>query len=266
MSGVDTPSDFRDWVDVQPVPNWPLMPLTHITKSFSAREIIRSGKVSPSEPSGLDAPLAYFFYGRPAYRVAGDGAVKMAAACPFCFIFDPEVIERANGVHAFDTGAFAKRMYKHVMLDEMKVSDFSLGADTSRPNKLIASTFGDREAYFDGNPSVAARNSGGAPEWNFLAQSYLQLVASRGRNEPDDRVGSIEVVFRDPVLLNDNLKAVIVPHTIWSGNDPAPWLTDLAARRVEILPYKFIPGKSPEHYFTLIESEVRQLFRDWGHI
>ncbi|MEN5361923.1 hypothetical protein [Brevundimonas intermedia] len=254
-------SDFRDWIDDQPDPQWPLMPLTHVTKAFTARDIIREGKVSPSEAGPLKVPLAYFFYGRPAFRVSGDGSIKVGATCPVCFVFDPEIIKRAHAIHAFDTGAFGKRMYSHVMMDEMNVTDFALGADPSAPNKLISAAFGSQEAYFEGDLSRAASPES-APVWNFLAQAYLQLLISPGRNEPDDRVGAIEVTFADPVLLADNLYAVIVPHILWTDDDPAPWLKELREAQVEILPYKFIPGKSPEHYYGLIESEVRSLLED----
>jgi hypothetical protein len=96
--------DFREWVDQQPNPNWPLMPLTHITKGVGAADIIKAGAVNPEHCSVFGEPLAYFFYGRPAYRVSGDGAVKIEAACPFCFVFNAAMIDQAKAIFAFDTG------------------------------------------------------------------------------------------------------------------------------------------------------------------
>ena len=266
MADPEDRDDFRDWVDALPDPGWPSMPLTHITKAFVAQDVARRGRIEPNEVGPLGVPLAYMFYGRPGYRVSGDGAIKVAAACPVCFVFDPEIISRANKVHAFDTGAFGKRLYSHVMLEEMNVGDFSLGGNNDRPNRIISRIFGSRASYFDGDTSGVGQPSDYAPDWNFLAQAYVQLLASKGRNEPDDRVGSIEVAFADPVPIKDSLKAVIVPHSIWNDSDPAPWLTQLNSEGVEILPYKFSPGKAPEHYFTLIEFEVRSLLIDWGHL
>lgn len=266
MANPDDRDDFREWIDGLPDPGWPTMPLTHITKAFVAQDVARRGKVEPNEVGPLATPLAYMFYGRPGYRVSGDGSVKVAAACPVCFVFDPSILARANKIHSFDTGAFGKRLYSHVMLEEMNVGDFEVGTDISRPNKLIAKLYGSRASYFDGDTAGIGVPSSYAPEWNFLAHAYVQLLASKGRNEPDDRVGSIEVAFSDPVPLQDALRAIVVPHSIWNDTESAPWLTDLRANGVEILPYKFAPGKAPEHYFTLIEFEVRSLFRDWGHL
>src|SRR6266478_2411608 len=117
---------FREWVDKQSNPKWPLMPLTHITKGIGAEDIITAGQISPADCAVFGEPLAYFFYGRPAYRVSGDGAVKIEAACPFCFVFNASLIDKAKAIFAFDTGAFSKRLYNHILVEEMDVEDFSL--------------------------------------------------------------------------------------------------------------------------------------------
>jgi hypothetical protein len=144
---------FRDWVDKQPDPGWRLMPLTHVTKGIGAEDIIRDGSVNPIDCKVFGEPLAYFFYGRPAYRVSGDGAIKFEAACPYCFIFEPTLIRSAKSIHPFDTGAFEKRLYKHVLVEEMNVEDFSLEQDETRPNRVIASLFPSMRDYFAGDTS-----------------------------------------------------------------------------------------------------------------
>ena len=240
------------------------MPLTHITKGIGAEDIIRSGAINPTEDSFFDEPLAYLFYGRPAYRVSGDGTIKVEAACPFCFIFDGALIKNAKAIHAFDTGAFEKRMYKHILLEEMNVEDFSLERDSSRPNRLISRVFSSMEAYFEGDTQNAIDAQKGAEPWEFHARAYLQLLTSPGRNEPDDRICSIEVVIGEPVPLEGHLKAVIVPHTLWTENGRAPWLQRIATNRVEVVPYIFVPGKHPDHYRALLETAVRELYRNWG--
>ena len=143
--------DFREWVDKQSNPGWPLMPLTHITKAIVAADISKSGNIDPTDCDVFSRPLSYFFYGRPAYRISGDGAIKVEAVCPCCFIFDADLINKAEAIFAFDTGAFSKRLYSHMLPEEMNVEDFSLGTDTSRPNKLIMKSFGSRLAYFQGD-------------------------------------------------------------------------------------------------------------------
>ncbi|HEY4343905.1 MAG TPA: hypothetical protein VGN05_06150 [Parvibaculum sp.] len=256
--------EFRTWVDQMPDPDWPLLPLTHVTKGVTAQDIIRDGRITPSECPVFEEPLTYFFYGRPAYRVSESGAVKVEAACPYCFIFDEALISKAKNIYAFDTGAFANRLYKHMLADEMNVEDFSLEDDVKRPNRIIANVFKSRKNYFEGDTSeVAAPNEATEP-WDFQARAYMQLLKSTGRNEPDDRICSIEIIVAEPIALTGNLKAVIVPHTLWNKNKKAPWLDKLDSEEIRIEPYNFIPGRHPEHYHALLESAVRTLYEEWA--
>jgi hypothetical protein len=257
---------FRDWVDKQPNPNWPLMPLTHITKGIGAEDISRAGIVSPARGEMFEEALAYFFYGRPAYRVGGDGAVKVEAACPYCFVFNAALINKAKAIFAFDTGAFDRRLYKRIFVDEMNVEDFSLETNNDRPNRLISSIFGTRKTYFDGDVSKITDPEALAKPWDFHARAYLDLLVSRGRNEPDDRICSIEVLFSEPVPLKGNLLAVVVPHTVWDDEKHAPWLEKLKAEGVAIAPYLFVPGRHPEHYHAQLEAAVRDLYQRWGSL
>lgn len=248
------------------------MPLTHITKGISAEDLIREGSLAPSECPVFNESLAYFFYGRPAYRVGGDGAIKLEALCPFYFIFRPELIERAKAIHerakaihAFDTGAFANRMYSHIFGEEMKVEDFSLELDTSHPNKIISAVFGSLESYFRGDVSKMVPPESGSEAWEFAARAYLHLLSSPGRNEPDDRICSIEVTMGEPVPLLNNLRAVVVPHSLW-GEKRAPWLNGLFEQGVEIVPYPFVPGRSADYYYAQLEAAVLKLYENWRHL
>lgn len=257
-------SSFRDWVDRQEDPRWSLMPLTHITKGIGAEDIARDEEVRPAHCDLFDQAVAYFFYGRPAYRVSGDGAVKVEAACPFCFVFSAALINNAQAIFAFDTGAFEKRLYKHSILDEMNIEDFSLETQNQRPNRIISSVFGSRKAYFYGDVSKICEPATLAEAWEFHARAYLHLLISRGRNEPDDRICSIEVVFGEPIPLKGNLLAVVAPHTVWDDEKHAPWLEKLKNEGVAIAPYPFVPGRHPEYYHAQLEAAVHDLYQRWG--
>lgn len=180
----------------------------------------------------------------------------------FYFVFNSALIEKAKTIFAFDSGAFAKRMYSRILVEEMNIEDFSLETDASRPNRLIASVFGQRRDYFQGDTSKLDLDSP-AP-WEYHARAYLHLLASPGRNEPDDRICSIEVVFGEPIELSGNLMAVIVPHTLWNNDSRAPWLEKLKDDGVAISPYIFVPGRHPDYYQALLEAEVRDLYEGWG--
>src|SRR6478735_8687431 len=105
-------TSFQDWIErtgINPHPR--LLPLTHLAQSLTAERIISEGRIKSEKCKNFKIPLAYFFYGRPAYRVNSDAAVQIEASSPFCFIFSPNIISRASRVFAFDTGAFHARMY-----------------------------------------------------------------------------------------------------------------------------------------------------------
>jgi hypothetical protein len=184
------------------------------------------------------------------------------AACPCCFIFNAKLIEKAEAIFAFDTGAFAKRLYKHMLTDEMNVEDFCLEKVISRPNKLISKTFGTRLAYFQGDIYAIPDPQALTKAYEFHARSYLNLVKSPGRNEPDDRICSIEVILSEKVPLAPNLLATIVPHTLWK--DEAPWLKALHDAGAIIQPYSFVPGRHPDYYQAQLETAAKQLYEGWG--
>lgn len=256
--------EFRAWVDRQPDPKWPLMPLTHICKSLVGNDIARAGAVEPADCAVLKRSLAYFFYGRPAYRTKGDGPVKNPAACPMCFVFDPNVLKQADEIHPFDTGAFESRLYHHIIMDEMRREDFSLEQQVNRPNKLISAIYGERGVYFEGDNSKISVTPVLPSE--FLAYTYVELLKSAGRNEPDDRVGTVEVIFESPVPLKGNLLAVVVPDILWSEADKASWIVEIGQSGVDILPFKYSIGREPEHHHAMIEVEIRQFYASNGYI
>jgi hypothetical protein len=258
--------EFRSWVDRQPDPGWGLMPLTHVCKSLIANDIVREGRIEPKECDVFSRSLAYFFYGRPAYRTNGDGPIKNPAACPMCFIFDPKMLDRAHAVHPFDTGAFNARLYKYTVMDEMNIQDFTLGRGVTAPNKLIKAIYGSRDVYFDGDPSKIPTPDKISAAGELLVRTYVALVRSDGRNEADDRVGTIEVTFGDPVPLEGNLIAIVIPDILWNDKDKSDWLKELSRTGVDILPFRYSGGRHPEHYHDMIEVEVRAYFEARGDI
>ncbi|WP_133244777.1 hypothetical protein [Caulobacter radicis] len=241
-----------------------MMPLTHICKALIAEDIARDGTIEPRDCKVFDKALAYLFYGRPAYRTKGDGAIKLPAACPVCFVFDPDVINQADEIHPFDTGAFEARLYKHVMMDEMAVEDFSLEQASRRPNRLIHALYGTRAAYFDGDTHQLKEDVVASSE--FLGTAYVELLTSKGRNEPDDRVGTIEIITSKSIKIAGNLKSIVVPDIIWSDKDRADWLSELEKDGVDIVPFRYLHGREPEHHHSLIEIALRQFLFDNDHL
>ena len=149
-------------------------------------------------------------------------------------------------------------------MDEMQVGDFSLERNPGRPNKLINSLYQSKASYFDGDVSKIDDNLA-APR-DFLARTYIDLVKSVGRNEPDDRVGTIEVVVGETVNLAGNLLAVVIPDILWNDKADDSWLGQLQQLNVEILPFRYLHGREPEHHHAMIEAEVRGYYERKSHL
>jgi hypothetical protein len=257
---------FMEWVERQDDPGWPALPLTHITKGIFAEDILRAGEIVPSAGPGDETPRAYLFYGRAAYRCSGEKVVKLEAACPYCFIFAPEALSRASSATAFDTGAFRNRMYSHVLTDEMNEADFRITPEPRHLNKVIRAAFSTVPNYIDGSRNSVTAPADGASAWEMMPRAFLELLKSPGRNEPDDRICSIEIMMSEPLPLEGYLIAIVAPHTHWSDESQSPWLVTLQDSGVLIAPYVFVPGKSPEYYHALVEASVRDIYKELGFL
>jgi hypothetical protein len=264
---VDSRTPFQKWIDRQPSPAWTLLPFTHITRGLVAEKILSQGFVEARHCPNFDKPLAYLFYGRPAYRANTDKVIALEGSSPFCFIFSNDLIQSAERVSPFDTGALSNRMYDHILDEGLEADDFSVGNDLTRVAKLVSATFQTHHDYFLADRSRMRLIEDVSEAWEMQARAYLTLVGSPGRNAPDDRICTIEAAFGGDVPLSEKLLAVVVPHTVWNdGNNPMPLLNDLAERHVRIATYKFVPSRPPEYYQTLIEGAVRELYIEWGFL
>ena len=254
---------FRKWIDSMNDPGWALMPLTHITTGITAQDIIELGRIEPTNDTVFDVPVAYFFYGRPAYRISDGNTVRAEVFCPYCFIFSAALIRKASAIYAFDTGALAKSMYQHIFSNQMQIADFSLEQDVTRPNRLISRVFTSMKNYFNGDLNAIGAPDELAKAHEFHARAYLQLLKDPTRNELDDRICTIEVVLSGSVPLAGHLQAIIVPHTLWDDKNHAPWLASLSDDGVRVVPYMFVPGRHPEHYHAVMETIISRLYEDW---
>lgn len=256
--------EFREWLDRQQATQQALLPLMHTAKALIARDIVRDGEIKPGDCKVIGRSVSYFFYGRPAYRPRGDAVVTQNSMCPVCFVFSEDLLKSATNIFPFDTGAFAARLYKHAMIDEVDIPDFDLAGDLKRIDRLVTRIFESNENYVSGDRTIIRSTARDAEPDEYLAQAYIDLVTSRGQNEPDDRVATIEVIIDGSVALDSMLLALVVPDNIWSDSYSAEWLKPLAERGVSILPYRHTMGREPSHYRDAIEVQVREFLSNRG--
>lgn len=256
--------EFREWLDRQEAPQQAKLPLIHTAKALVARDIVRDGEIRPRECSVIGRSVSYFFYGRPAYRPRGNAVVTQNSMCPVCFVFSENLLDRASNIFPFDTGAFAARLYKHAMIEEANIPDFDISGDLKRIGRLISRIFENNENYILGDRSKLRSIVRDAEPDEYLAQAYIDLITSRGQNEPDDRVATIEVVVDETVDLGSMLLSIVVPDNIWNKSYSAEWLKPFSERGVSILPYRHTMGREPSHYHDAIEVQVREFLANKG--
>jgi len=253
---------FVDYIKSESSPQWSDLPLTHIAKAIDARDIISDGKIVPVECPVQGQKLVYTFYGRASYRVTGDGAIKSAALCPVCFVLNPDLMDRSKQVYPFDTGAYDARLFKHHVGNELHYEDFDISGERDNALKLIGVFYNSLQEYMDVEVSqvkVAGLQTAG----EFELEVYSELIISKGRNEPDDRVSTIEVSFGDPLILKECLLAVIIPDVLLRSS--AEWITKLKSF-AKILPYKYRAGKGPEYHNAQIDFALGDFYKELGNI
>ena len=69
------------------------------------------------------------------------------------------------------------------------------------------------------------------------------------------------MVFDAAIRVANNLKAIVVPHTLKLQGKTAPWISSLEESGVDVVPYHFVPGLLPEHYHTLLEVAVLEDYK-----
>src|ERR1700733_6368862 len=98
----------------QGTPSLPEMPLVHTSRCERIPEIIRAGAIRPTDCSVYAEPVAYLFYGRPAYRPGLNARPgDPITLCPVTFIFKPGALGSfGQRIYPCDTGAVSCGLFQ----------------------------------------------------------------------------------------------------------------------------------------------------------
>ena len=256
---------FATWVDNFAEPEWASLPATHITRTIDFEKAILAGELTPRWCETIKKEVVFLFYGRAAYRVNEDGAIRSEALCPVCLVLDPSIIKQLSHLYPFDTGAFARRLYTRALGPGIPFEDFELTHNPRLADKLINGVWQSFEGYLDGDNRTVPSVEKLADVTEMAPRMYLELLKNRMRNEPDDRVGSIEIGVDSSINLKEVLMAVILPDAFdLDVVKESSWLGKLQATRVDIRFYHYVPGRGPEWYHAHVETELKNYFREKG--
>lgn len=200
-------SDLQNFIDKHGKGGLPLLPSMHSTACYNVENILRQGSISPTPCPVFHENLAYFFYGKPLYKVSAsyDAATTSYLHGPVCFIVD-SIKLKAKRIFPFDSGAFDKGMYEKFLPGSAKKDEYELSSDISLVPRYIELFFGNNNAYRQGqsfpHPDV---------ETSTVAYSLAGLLGAAGAMDFDGRSRTVEISSGNEVSLSDCVNAIIIP-------------------------------------------------------
>lgn len=226
----------------------PRLPLVHSTDSFTFEDILSSGRITPQGCTVFTGEsLIYFFYGRPAFRPNSDAEPSsLQHYFPVCLIFKPDISIAISRVFPFDSGAFHNGMYAAYVHSKMKLGDFRLDADPTTPGRFVNQFFGSTPGYLIGKPTTPQK----VDPSEFEAQSILGLIQSKGANDLDGRIASVEVQTSTEVEIKGAVAAVVLT----SGFADTITGKTLKRLHIDVLPYRTFERSKPDDYTTPIAN------------
>lgn len=244
-------TDFATAVRNAP-PSDQALPLTHLTDAFHLRDIDAGGSLEPTPCQVFNEPLLYFFYGRPAYRVAANTDTSgLDSYWPVCFILRSNTIVPRR-IYPFDSGAFHNGRFETQCHRGMIKEDFELDADPSTPGRLLGKFWPDARSYFDNRGALAPE----CDPFDFEVKSYSQIIGTVGNAPFDERHSTIEIQTDEPLPLKDNVIAVILP-TEFATQEVFERFEALGAK---VLPFDAVNRHRPDDMVSQIYAMCRDFY------
>lgn len=234
-----------------------LMPLVHMCDCYTFRQIFTTKKILPTDCKVFKKKLAYYFYGRPSYRVSdaceASGSISMF---PVCFIIDPQQLDKIENAYPFDTGAFQAGLFESYFHKESSVFDFEFVQEYDFINKFVGYFYGSNKNYYDG---VTAIDKGSIPTFAFELQYLHQIINADNFEKFDDRCQTLEIQTADEVNITaGGVMAMVLPAALMNEPAISSFLMDY-----DIHPITYTSTRcSPSALTSVIIAEVRKFYEE----
>lgn len=250
---------FRKLVSASDAVN-DVLPLVHVTDAYTLSDIIVEKQIVPTVcPVFAPEMLAYFFYGRPAYRAnCKEDPLSLNHYFPVCLILKPDAVIKIRRVFPFDSGGFVGDFYASYMHRRMRLADFSLEPDVSSAGRVVKLFYSDNKSYMAGD----ARKDLVIDEAEFEAKSFHSLVCAESSNSIDSRGGAIEFQTDEGVDFFTWVAAVILPLRLMDSTIGL----ELKAKGVDLLPYNVYGRTRPNECVNEIFSICHAYYVKLGKI
>ncbi len=232
------------------------LPYVHSTEAANVWEILKKGHIEVTACDTFTGEnLAYFFYGRPAYR-------KLHIApqdwqLPLVFVMKNTCLMSVRRVFPFDSGAFHSNRLPDY-LSRFDHSGYEVSNQKDAIDLLVDIFFGGDDEYFHGDAKprkeVARRN--GLTMRHAQVQALCALY-NREQLTADDRALAIEIQTDENVALKDNLYGVVLPRPFFDVKELRDYFK---ARRVIVKHYDVYPINAGG-YIAAVYNEVKSIYK-----
>ncbi len=216
-----------------------ILPILHSCDGYGFRSILGAEYLKPGMCKVFNKEYLYTYYGIPSYRKSLEEATRNMAFFPICFVLNYSEIPDVDRLHPFDTGALFRipEIKKEYFHPNMKISDFELDPNIFDAAKIVERFYTSNKKYVENIPSVKADDF---EETEFEARSYASLISSEANTKYDNRVSTIEMIYKQKIpLCPKSLTQVIIPYNFLDD----PFILNKLTNVFDI--------KNPLTYYTL---------------
>jgi len=232
------------------------LPFFHTCKGENLRNIFVSRKISPNQCKVFKKDLTYLFYGKPAYRVSGDGSTSRdCGRFPVTFIIqldDSSVsIEQA---FPFDTGAFTNGIFEDVCDTEKNPAKYELGSSLEDIRKFITCFYGTDKNYY----CTPNENKDNFKPFSFELQRILRLIQGSSSKRYDNRAYTVELQIANPIMFDSSsIKAILLPADYMGNNDFDSYLYNNNIDAITYTLEQVDPAHMTPHLHALAEEYMK---------
>lgn len=235
-------------------PAAPLLPLFHVCDAVGFKSILKDLELRTFPCSVFSMELVYFFYGRPSYRIKGQGMPSSAAVYhPVCFILDFEKTGLPHHIFPFDSGAQYHGLFNDFLHPSWVNRSFQMQPSIDTPGKLVKCFYGNNENYVH---EAAVRRE--FSPLDLELGSYQDLISNKGTTKYDNRRSTVEVAYDCNISITpDNLISIVLPMNFMAD----PRVMDFVTRmKINVETYS-TSHVNPSEYHSSIKVRVDDFLR-----
>lgn len=243
-------------------------PLTHAATVLELDQILAEAKICPRPCDVFGVKLAYFYYGRMAYRVEPDADPSDDFIDgPIGLIFRADAVKPFEHVYPFDTGAFKRSFYRHATnshrpFDLADLQKFELD-DLEAARSLLGYFWRNAQSYYDFDVKEGLLPL--ADPTDPFAVVYAGILNGTRAPKGDDRRGTVEVCTSHEVAVTPaTLAGIILPLKYMDNKRFKAIQPDLEAAGVLIRSYAYSSATRPIEWFVKLRETGQGLMESLG--